>query len=500
MKRSSRNKIFKPAYAFLICIFAAATALPVAFASSDPNQLLAFKRIYLEPVQDNVDGAFREPVLQSFKEVFDKNPRFELVESATDADSVIRTKLEKKTSGTDIEISLIVKPTDEVYSNDKSTIAADASGGETGDAVKALLKTVLKRIPFYGTVTGRDGSELTFDIGALHGLKKNDVIQVSRVDSIKRHPLLKSIVDVQLVPVGSAAIDEVEDTIAFGHVHDEIAGEKIQKLYKVTAIEGRLEEPAKPAPVQDSGSIFDPAPEGTEAADDRPQLGWVGLGLFLGEFSSSSSTRNGLDNFSGSSFAPGVKVSSEIWITKRWFADIAFGITSFDYTQTNQNSTAATSTNQTGSSSSTTSFGLNAGYRYLPSGNLYGPQAFAKIGYYSFSWDVPSNASLLQSSKSYSSLNLGIGGSLPVLSETTGVMLNFNVLLFPSLTEGGFKTGSNPSASGVNFFVGGYHHFTPHIAVRAGLQFDIYSADFDDGAGTTSQKSYGFVPSLLYYF
>src|SRR5262249_441131 len=151
---------------------------------------------------------------------------------------------------------------------DHMTIQAGSNGQETGVAVKDLLKTALKRIPFYGTVTGRDGSELTFDIGSAHGLKKGDSIQISRVDQIKRHPLLKSIVDAQLVPVGTATIDQVEDTIAFGHVQNEIAGEAIRKWYKVTAIEARAAAvPEKPAR---SGLSETMLIEETPDDEDRP--------------------------------------------------------------------------------------------------------------------------------------------------------------------------------------------------------------------------------------
>lgn len=495
MKKSSRKLITKSTLYLSILALASITA---AFgADMDPNQLLAFKKIYVEPVKDNVDGAFREPVAQSYKDVFDRNPRFELVDSPSAADSVIKTSLTKKTSGIDVEISLVAKESDEIFSTDKTTIPTEASGSETGDAVKQLLKTTLKRIPFYGTITGRDDKELTFDIGAAHGLHKGDLLQVSRVDNIKRHPLLKTIVDAQLVPVGTAAVDEVEETIAFGHVHNEIAGEKIQKMHKITAVEGRLSVPEKARSADDESSSVSEKP--TKQDEDGPSLGWFGLGVYLGSFSSSTSPGSGgTAGFSGSSFSPGVKAAGELWITKRWFADMTLGVTSFSYLQTDERVEVQSGRNE--ASASTRSFGFNFGYRYLPHGNLRGPQAFVKLGYYSYTFDVMSVAADLQSSKSYSGLNFGIGGSLPFIAETTGALLNFNLLMFPGLEEGTYKTGESSDASGVNFFVGLYHFLNPNLAVRAGISFDVYSADFDEGRSSTSQRQVGFLPSLLYYF
>lgn len=467
-------------------------------AEIDPNQLLAFKKIYVEPATDNVDGAFRAPVDQSYKEVFDRNPRFELVDSAAEADTVIKTVLTKKTTGVDIEITLIAKLSEESFSSDKTTIPPEASGSETGSAVKQLLKGALKRIPFYGTVTGRENKELTFDIGSAHGLHKGDLLQISRVDNIKRHPLLKTIVDAQLVPVGTAAVDEVEETMAFGHVHNEIVGQTIQKLHKVTAVEGRLvpEEASTADSDADQSSGESTITKGDEY--QGPHLGWFGLGLFLGEFSSSSSQRSGASSFSGSSFSPGAKVGGEVWITKRWFADMSLGMTTFSYAQRDERLESQPGKNE--ASASTRAFGFNFGYRYLPTSDLNGPQAYFKLGYYNYTFDVMTIATDLQSSKSYSGLNLGVGGSLPIFAQGTGALLNFNLLLFPSIDEGSYATGAGGSASGVNFFVGMYHFFSSNLALRAGLQFDVYSADFDEGASSTGQRQFGFLPSLLYYF
>jgi hypothetical protein len=476
------------------------TASVPAFAgqndTSDPNQLLAFKKIFVEPVHDNVDGTFQAPVEQSYKEIFERNPRFELVSDKGSADSAIRTVITKKATGTDIEITLLVLGTGEIFSTDKTSLAGEATGKETGGAVKALLKTALKRIPFYGTITGRDNSQLTFDIGMAHGLKMGDVVQISRVDNVKRHPLLKSIVDVQMVPAGNAVIDNVEETIAFGHVNTEIAGEQLKRLYKVTAIEARAPEPPKGFPSAVPGGTIE---EKADSEGERPELGYISLGPFIGGFASSTSQNGGSTNFTGSAFSPGFKVSSEIWLTKRWFVDIGFGYTGMSYSQ--QNALVPTLPSLPGVSSSTREFSINTGYKYLPDNSVYGPQAYVKLGYYSFTFDTEVQPPQAMSPKAYSGCNLGLGGMLPVTnSYDWGVRLDLNILLFPSLSETSFLTGPDPSATVAGLYLGGYHHFSPQIAVRAGLTFDIYTASFKSNSSSTSQKVIGFTPALVYYF
>jgi len=469
----------------------------VQAAETDPNQLIAFKRIYVEPIQDNIDGAFKEPVLQSYKDVFERNPRFELANEAQSADSILRSSIKKKATGIDVELSLLLAATGEIYSTEKTTIAPDKSGRETGEAIKGLLKTVLKRIPFYGTVTGRDASNLTFDIGAAHGLQKGDVIQISRIDNIKRHPLLKSIVDMQLVPVGNASVDSVEDMISFGHVQSEIPGERIQRLSKITAIEARavLETDKKPRQTDAHGVS---QIEEIEEDSDRPQIGFLSIGGLLSGFSSTSARNNGAESFSGSAFNPGFRLGTEIWLTKHWFADLQIGYTGMSFTQKDDNSTAEVTTE--GQGGNTKQFGINGGYRILPTDSIYGPQAFLKLGYYSFSWDIPARPSVLQGSKSYSAINLGIGGVLPIGNHQKGLNANVNILLFPSLSEEGFNTGGSPSGSGAGFYIGGYYYLSPSISLRGGILFEFYSGDFEDGRSSTNQKVIGFLPSIQYYF
>lgn len=507
MKKSSRASALSVSpiaiSVFLACLtpFAPAHA---AETNADPNYLFAFKRLYVEPVQDDVDGVFRGPVEQSYNEVFGRNPRFELVNDKAQADAVLRTAITKKTTGLALDITLLLNPSGETFTAEHELIDAAATGRETGAKVKGLLKAALKRIPFYGTVSGRDGKELTFDIGSAHGLRARDIIQISRIDNVKRHPLLKSIVDVQLVPVGSAVVDSVEETIAFGHVRNEITGETIQKLHKITAIEGHLPEQVveKPRDESDRRSRYVESDESGVLAGDRPQLGYVGLGLGLAGFSSSTTDAGGLATYSGSAFNPSFKIQGELWLTKRWFADLTLGVGVASYGQTLNGTTATATTVENSQSTSMRTFGISVGYKYLPENDLHGPQIYAKLGYLSYAWSTNIDPSTLLSSKSYSGLNLGIGGQLPINSPEWGARLDVGLLLFPGVSEDDVykPLGTNTGASGATFFVGGYYYFSPRIALRVGPQIEIFSGSNEQSGASSSQKTFGLFGSVLYYF
>lgn len=493
------TKSFFAATFGVLCLLACASFAQEK-ADTDLNTVFAFKKVFVAPAQDNVEGAYVQPVSEAFARIFERNPRFEVVDKAEQSDTIVQAKINKKTNGTDLSITLWLNPSKEIFVTENSSIRNDVTGGELVESLKQLLKTALKRIPFYGTVTGRDGEQVTFDIGTAQGLQTGDIVQIARIDRVKRHPLLKTIVDVDLVPVGSVEVTQVEDAIAFGKVHNVIAGENILRMYKVTAIESRPSKDLPRAP-EDKVQSVNSVSRSADEDDERPKIGYVGLGMFVGGFSSSSSANGGASNFSGSAFAPGAQVTGELWITKNWFADLGLGYNFMTFSQ----ASVSDSTNVSPETSQTThSFALNFGYKYLLRKSIFGPQFFVKIGYRNFSWDAPLASNQLLFPKSYSGFNLGIGGSVPVSGQDFGILTSLNVILFGSLDESGNRTGPGDSSmSAVNFFIGGYHFLNTKLAVRAGFFFDSYSADFNGDSTTfanTSQKQVGFLPSILYYF
>jgi hypothetical protein len=82
---------------------------------------------------------------------------------------------------------------------------------------------------------------------------------------------------------------------------------------------------------------------------------------------------------------------------------------------------------------------------------------------------------------------------------TSALLLNFGLLVFPSVSEEGITSGQNPSVTGLRFQLGGYKYLSRELALKMILDFKSYSADFSGGA-SISQKSFSVVPSLQYYF
>src|SRR4051812_44308756 len=108
MKKSSRKPIIDIPFFFFALGLLLNAGAGFCASDDDPNKLLAFKKLHLEKIRDNVEGVFQQPFERAYREVFQRNPRFELVADPAAADATIRTSVEKKTSKTTFEISLIL--------------------------------------------------------------------------------------------------------------------------------------------------------------------------------------------------------------------------------------------------------------------------------------------------------------------------------------------------------------------------------------------------------
>ncbi len=478
--------------------------------SADPNPFFAFKKIYIAPIKDNVEGAFRPAFDQSYREVFSRNPRFEIVSKVEDSDSVLNTTINKKPAGLECILNLQVhagKEKDEnenQFASEKITLPAQSDDVEIRASAKRLLKTILKRIPFYGTISGREDASLTFDIGALSGLKKGDIVQISRVDAIRKHPLLKNILDVSMVPVGTAEVDSVETSISFGQIREEYPGEKMQRYHKITSVEARGEE-SNPVKIPEEGFSAERGKiEEEELA--RPEIGYVSVGPFLGVLSYSASQNNGAVNPSGSGLNPGIRISTEIWLTRNLFFDVDLG-----YSAASMSLKKGITSNVTSSfSTSTKQFAFDFGYRHYLWSNSKGPSVYGKLGYQSFTWTTPVDVDWLLGPKTFSGWRLAFGGSVPMhRSKQMGLMMNLNLGLFPSYTQSGSNLSPDstqlPDASIVSFGLGFYNYFLNNMAFRLSFVLDVYSVEYTGGAagyGTSnaSVKQIGVLPSILFYF
>ena len=459
--------------------------------TADPNALFSFKKIFPAPHQDNVDGAFDSVVGRDKDEFFSVNPRFQKAGDRAAADGILALKIEKKAESIELEARLLVGGTEEVFGWETLKVRGDIDDVMLRSKLVALIKALMGRIPFFGTVSGRDGDQVTLDIGSYQGVGEGDLVQIARIDAVKRHPLLKQVVDMQLVPVGSVRVTQVEEGLAFGRVEGEFPGETVRRLHKISGLERKSIDAA---PVQGGKKGRS---QGLFENEKHPQYGMVSLGVSLAGFSHGA-TRTGR-SLAGGGFNPGFRLSGEIWLTSGFFAELTAGGSIMSYSQAAGSSAVAA-----GVPSTTRSFGINGGYRFLFGDSIYGPQLSARFGYLNYRWQVGTSAEDLLTARTYGGLNLGIGAALPFGKRPYGAQVNVGMMLFPSYSETSQVIGAkgDDSSTVAQFYLGGYYFFEPRLSVRAGIHFESYSTDISTfgASGSSSQKNIGFLPSVQYYF
>lgn len=470
---------------------------------------------------DNVDGLFAEYVSEAYREFFAKQSRFVLQDlSKADAilsqsklpyhqviddveilgqlsramrtESILRTKIYKEGPRYRFTVEWLHAPKMELIASETFTLdeprGAKAFGiEEIKKSLQQALTQLIAKLPFIATVTGRDNQSVTLNVGAADGVKPGDTLVIATLEDVKKHPLLKSIVDWRLAQTGLIQLDQVDESISFGRVMEEEPGHRISRYQKVAQIVAKPIEPGAPR-IQEKA-------EQEEDKEEPPRLGFGQIGAQIGSYNRQFSDGSGTSGRTGGGIYTGARGEGQLWLNPHWFTDlqVSFGFSGY------APSDIATGT-ETGARASMSAFGFRAagGYAYSPKASLTGPKAWVKAGFQSQSYQLPTLAAELTEPNSFRGLFLGIGGDLPVRGRF-GVNLNLDVGLLSSAGTSAIGAGNANGANSLAFSAGAYYRYDSRMTIRLGLDIDSNSADYSSGA-TLTHRVVAFGPSLLYYF
>jgi hypothetical protein len=502
-----------------------------AQATAELDRVYAFETIGLLRSWDNVDGLFADYVESSYKDHFAGQTRFvtqdlskadELFSQSklpynkvindpeilgqlarsTRSQTLLRTRIQKEGPNYRFIVDWLHAPRMEALANETFTLAEPASGqaiasGDIKSEMANALTRLFAKVPFQGQVTGRDNNSVTLNLGATTNLKTGDTIRVATLDEVKKHPLLKEIVEWRLTPVGRLEVESVEERIAFARVVEEEPGRQIARYQKITQI--------IPKPIPDAPAIIDENKQRAEMlATEQPKLGWIRGGIAPGGFSRQYT--NNTTGRTGSGFNFGAQAEGELWLNREWFANFALGFGSFGYSQTDLTQGNALE----GIDGGFTQVRVNVGHTFFITGDFFGPRAWIKAGYRSTAYDLGYTPAQLVGPVSFSSIFLGVGGDLPI-RDGFGALVNLDFGLLPSASESSVVTGNGTgqSVTDVVFFIGGYYRWSPRLSIRAGVEVFSHGAGFigsSAGASGSSARSeltqrvITFSPSIIYYF
>jgi hypothetical protein len=511
---------FLPKFSSILLLFVAlaGAAVPLrAQASPELDRQYSLSTIGILRAWDNVDGLFGDLVTKTYEEHLAGNSRFVVnnlakanatlqssklpyakaiedpevlgqISKALRIDTFLRTKVYKEGPKYRFTVDWIHAPKLQLIASDSFQVEQPFRGeGKLGTAefrtaLTNSLDRLIAKIPFKGSVTGRDQTSLTVNLGTSSGVAKGDTLVLATVDEVKFHPLLKTIVDWRLTSTGKATVDEVEEGMAFARIEAEEYGRQIQRFQKVVQIIPARENPEIENRVLDREEM-------EKKAAEPPRLGWIAPGMLLGNVSRDTGTET------GSGFLYGFKAEAQAWFTSDFFGEFRYAYGAAGYTQ----KTAATQASTlNGVSLSMSQMRLAFGYFYHVTPNFFGPKGWVKAGYQGTSYNLPENTTAQTSNVSFSGLLIGVGGELPIRQDY-GVILDVDFGMFGSGTETSSFFGTASGATSVNFFAGGYYWFEPKLRLQLGLDFKSHSLDFVSGA-SVSYKSFAIAPSLLFYF
>lgn len=521
----------------MLSLFASAS---FAHATAELDKLYSLETVGFLKSWDNVDGLFSEYVAAAYKEYFDNQSRFILQDvSKSDAlltrakipyvdliedrevlsqlvrslrvETLLRTKIYKEGPRYRFVLDWIHAPQIDLIATETFILEEPQGGraiglGDVKGALKQGFDRLIGKVPFIAHVTGRDNNSVTVNLGEKNKTHKGDIFFVATLDDVKRHPLLKTVVEWGLTPTGKIEVEEVDGGIAFCRVLEEENGRQISRYQKIVRImpkpfEGgmgkRRSQGRTSSHYGNSSSNDDFSEDREDVIVKMPSLGYISGGLLLGSFGRTYSASNGTVGKTGSALWLGAKFEGQLWFTREWFGEASLGFGTANYSSQTDIPTKIESS-VSGASVSATNLRLSGGYSLNLSGDILGPRASAKLGYWSNSFSMAANSLQYIGDASFSGLVVGLGGELP-LRKHYGMLMNIDFGFLTGSTLTGLPSTSSTSASSVQLYFGGFYRFSPVLTFRAGIDISSFGAEFGTDS-TLSQKIIAVTPSILYYF
>lgn len=496
---------------------------------------LTIRKIFIFPGHDDVGNVVAPELDAALAKKLERNSRFQVIHNPKVADALrmddrgygkvaaspeVHSKA-ARLAGADTTVVLDAKHVGQglqikedwrradgsLLFSETQTIGAKSGIDEQKRLVTAITDTVIGRIPFRGSITGRTGNTITLDLNQ-DQVSVGDKLKIARVVSTKEHPLLKTLVNIDYVNVGSAEVTSTDNVLSFAKITGESSGEEISTEQKIIGIdrfvgsragEHESDVPREAAPEwnklekyekQTKDPLENQEKLGGEFEKTKARYGSLGARLLAGNIGHSESKNGTTAELSGFGFGAGV--SAEIWVTKNWLGAISYDFLSSDI----KGQRAGVNVTETGTSWN--KFDFYAAYRYLTDGTLEGTFVTFGLGYESIHMNMPLDATNELGKKSYGGVLLQIIGDI-ALDSNNRVEASLGLQPFSSLTETEFTSGSAQGASAVNAGAKWLMNWKTNLYVTLGLDYNVANGSLSGGKNLT-EKRFSISPGLKYSF
>lgn len=461
------------------------------------TQEFSMRRCMLLPINDSVDGSmgfyvfekvenylkqsewcvYRPNsevinILQNYKDQLhvhlqDKNV-LKVIAEKVRAGSLIRVELKNQIDGVDVGIDILGHNGEDLYFSEK--IRLNKIDNELiAQTIKNWLEEYERTIPYDGQIIGVLGTQFTVDVGKASNIRIGDRVKVKRKTGIRKHPLLKKIVEWDSEVIGEGKIFSVSEFQAVGQVENYTTQKKIQKGDWI-----RIDRYANAKEEKDPKLMY------PEVKDyEFGKLGTVGLSILMSQIKANSLYQYSSSNptkvnrkLSGLVF--GFLLDAEIWGTRNFIGGLDFSkkFGSLD----KEFGDIEKSPNEV----DMTLIRLYGAYRYLPLGFFYGPRIDARLGYtrYSFGMDNVANDGFGE--VSFSGITVGAKASAPIYKDYR-LFLQLDIIPFVSYEEDIQLYGEKDSARSFEFNFGCEYAYDPSLNIIGALQYSSNKAEFSGG-------------------
>lgn len=371
------------------------------------------------------------------------------------AGSIIRVNLVKEIGTLEVQLDVMAGNGEDILFSEKSILEKDDLE-MAAQTVQNWLEIYGKIIPYDGKITGILGDQITLDVGKGYPIKMSQDFTVKRYTGVKKHPLLRKVVEWEARSLATGKVFSISDNQALGIVKVYKSDSKLQAGDWV-----RLE------PIKEDKTLDELRyPENSK--DSFGKLGIASLYLTTGQ-STIGASAGGTKRLSGLMIGFNGKI--EAWVTRNWFGLGELGRSLGSVKKSSGSLSNSSSSYQRGT------FKFGGGYKYLPLGFFYGPQVDLYGGYASHVYKPDYEQNDGMGEFGFSGLFAGVGTNFPVGRQYRGV-LRAEFIPFADFNDEDSVYGSAKNKSWMQLEFGARYQYDQTLTLDALVELTSAKATF----------------------
>lgn len=378
--------------------------------------------------------------------------------------SLLLVTVKSEIDGYDLRLTVYGENGEDIYFNENMLVKTQDTS-KIASAVTDWLEMYAKTIPYDAKINGVLGDQITLDVGKSHVVTLGQQFIVKRPIKMKKHPLLKEVVDWDSETLATGKVFSVSDNQALGMIQAYTSNKKVQAGDWIRLETAKVE-------------VLDDPTLGEEK-ETPGTLGVISVNLF----GSSHNTRitKGSKSKRMHGTLLGVDLRGEAWITRQYFAALEVERSLGNLKKASGDSEKSSVGAGTGV------FKLTGGYRYLPIGFFYGPQIDLYGGYANFTYDLDVSKVDGFGKNSFTGILLGTKANIPINREYR-VFAKGEFMPFPSFHESDKIYGSAKSVSSLDLEIGVNYQYTPRMSFDGSFETMSRKAKFNGEFKEVSYK------------